>query len=492
MPRRRFASTDARLRTRSEAAFRDAARTSEEPDSLNDAERSPHSEQQRRILARLDRLPLWPHDKAVLWVVGFGYLMAFFDITNVSFALPVFTKVFGLRPAQEALPITSSLIGYVVGSWIGSVLADLYGRKRGIFSATLLFSIGSVFTAFSFSAGAMVVGRLVTGMGIGAEIAVISAYISEMAPAGLRGRYTAMANVFAMVGLGIVPVVALGLVPQFSWGWRAMFLLGSLGLLTFLALPRLPESPRWLVSKGRCREAESIIEAAEGRARRRTGRPLLPVPDIPPETESRGFPAAALFRRPFRKRMTLLLVLWFVWYLGTYAWLGLGPTFFVERGFSLTRSIVFMLTSSVAFPLGSLLATAIGDRFERQHIILAGLLIWTASFVLIGITDSAAVLYVAVFLLSISNGCYVPLLYALTAESCPTQARATGVALTDGVGHIGGAVGPVIALAAYQWGGIESRFTTVFLFMALSGLITAMLIPFTIKATRRSLSVSTQ
>lgn len=458
---------------------------------MNAAETSPGSDPQR-MLARLDRLPLWPHDTAVLWVVGFGYLVAFFDITNVSFALPVFSKLFGLRPPQQALPITSSLIGYVIGAWLGSVLADLYGRKHGIVGATLAFSIGSIFTACAVNAGAMVVGRLVTGMGIGAEIAVISAYISEMAPAGLRGRYTAMANVFAMVGLGIVPIVALGLVPHFAWGWRAMFLLGALGLLTFRLLPTVPESPRWLVSKGRYRDAASIVEAAEERARRRTGRPLPPVPDLPPEAQALGFPAAALFRHPFRARMALLLVLWFVWYMGTYAWLGLGPTFFVEHGFSLTRSIGFMLTSSVAFPLGSLLATAIGDRFERKAIILVGLLIWTASFVLIGITRSAAAIYVAVFLLSISNGCYVPLLYALTAESCPTRARATGVALTDGVGHIGGAVGPIIALAAYQWGGIESRFTTVFLYMALSGLITALLIPFTIKATRRSLSVATR
>ncbi|MHB1887424.1 MAG: MFS transporter, partial [Acidimicrobiales bacterium] len=95
-------------------------------------------EPQRRILARLDRLPIWPHERAVLWVVGFGYLIAFFDLTNVSFALPVFSKVLGLQPAQQALPITSSLIGYVVGSWFGSVIADLYGRKRGIVGATLL------------------------------------------------------------------------------------------------------------------------------------------------------------------------------------------------------------------------------------------------------------------------------------------------------------------------------------------------------------------
>ncbi len=103
-------------------------------------------------------------------------------------------------------------------------------------------------TTFAFSLNSMVIGRFVTGMGIGAEIAVISAYIGEMAPASVRGRYTALANVFAMIGQGIVPVIALGLVPNFDWGWRAMFFIGALGGLTLFAFPWLPESPRWLLS----------------------------------------------------------------------------------------------------------------------------------------------------------------------------------------------------------------------------------------------------
>jgi putative MFS transporter len=83
-------------------------------------------------------------------------------------------------------------------------------------------------------------------------------------------------------------------------------------------------------------------------------------------------------------------------------------------------------------------------------------------------------------------------MYALTAESFPTRARATGVSLTDGAGHLGGAVGPIMALAVYSWGGIGSGFTTVFLFMAVSGGLTALILPFTIKATRKSLEVVTQ
>ncbi len=68
------------------------------------------------VIARLDRLPVWPYPGAVLWIVGIGYLIAFFDITNVAFGLPVFSKVLHFTTGQDALPITASLIGYVIGA----------------------------------------------------------------------------------------------------------------------------------------------------------------------------------------------------------------------------------------------------------------------------------------------------------------------------------------------------------------------------------------
>lgn len=443
------------------------------------------------LVARLDRIPTWPHSPAVLWVVGIGYLIAFFDITNVAFGLPVFSKVLHMSTSQQALPITASLIGYVVGAWLNSNLADALGRKTGLVCATLLFTLGCIGTTFAGSLGSMVVGRLVTGMGIGAEIAVISAYIGEMAPAPVRGRYTALTNVFAMLGQAVVPVVALWLVPHFEWGWRAMFLLGALGGLTLFAFPLLPESPRWLLSRHRIAEAQAIVEAAEANALRRTGKPLPPPQPFVAEVHASGFPMLALFRPPFFGRLVLLFLLWFVWYIGAYTWLGLGPTFFVAHGYTLTNSIMFLLATSVGAPIGSMLATALGDTYERKHAILVGMLVWTVSFVAIGTIDSPLVIIVAVCLISASLGFFLPLMYALTAESFPTRARATGVSLTDGIGHLGGALGPIMALAVYDWGGIGSGFTTVFLFMAASGIVTALILPFTIKATRRSLEAVT-
>ena len=290
------------------------------------------------LTARLDHLTVWPYLNVVIWVIGVGYFISFFDITNVAFGLPVFGKLFHLTAAQEAYPISFSLFGYILGSWLNGNLSDYAGRKVGISAATICFSAGCIGCTFSNSLTEIVAWRFLTGMGIGAEIAIVSTYIGELAPASMRGRYTGIANIFSFVGLACVPIVALWLVPNYVWGWRGMFLIGAVGILTLLAFPFLPESPRWLLSKHRYVQAEGIIEAAERRALNRGSVALKTVATAAPEAEARGLPMAQLFHPPYLSRLSMLFVMWFLFYVGEYIWLGLGPIFFVDRGFTLTHS----------------------------------------------------------------------------------------------------------------------------------------------------------
>src|ERR1700727_1161030 len=100
-------------------------------------------------LARLDRLPVWPYERKLLWVVGAGYFFAFFDIVTISYAAPVIATQFHVSKATVTLSITSSLIGYIIGALADSTVADKWGRKLSLGISVAVFSIGTVLAALS-------------------------------------------------------------------------------------------------------------------------------------------------------------------------------------------------------------------------------------------------------------------------------------------------------------------------------------------------------
>jgi putative MFS transporter len=439
------------------------------------------------LIGRLDGLKAWPYAARVMWIVGIGYFIAFFDITNVAFGLPVFSKLFHMTAVEQAYPISASLAGYILGSWLNGNLADYGGRKLGLAFATTLFSVGCLGAMLSNGLLMMIIWRIVTGMGIGAEIAIVSTYVGELAPAPMRGRYTGWINVFSFAGLASVPLIALWLVPNFTWGWRVLYLVGALGLITLPMIAWLPESPRWLLSKQRGADAQKIIQAAELRLNQLPARITEPSVAPPAEAAQNGFALTALFHPPYLIQLCVLLGLWFFYYIGEYIWLGLGPSLFVDHGYSLSHSIMFMLMSSIGMPVGALLSTWLADRFERKWSILVGLVVWTVGFVVIAFVDKPMVIYVCVLGVTVSIGFVLPLMYALTNESFPTRQRSTGVSLTDGLGHLGGAVGPVVATMVYVASGQAFGFIAVFMLVAVTGLLSACIVPFCVSATGRTL-----
>jgi MFS transporter, putative metabolite:H+ symporter len=439
-------------------------------------------------LARLDRIPVWPYERKLLWIIGAGYFFAFFDIVTISFAMPVIAQQFHVSKTVVAYSVTSSLIGYVLGAYANSTIADKWGRKLSLALSVALFSIGTLVAAFSPDVTVLIIFRFVAGLGIGAEIAAVTTYIGELSPAPLRGRYTSWATTAAFAGLGIVPLIARGLVPTFHDGWRVLFVIGALGSLTILYMRRgLPASPRWLVSQGREAEATELVAEAEHRARDQVEgdlpRPQAVADEPPPES----FPTRALLRPPYIARLALFIAIWFIYYIGDYGWLTLAPTLFVDKGYSLADSTSYLIVSGVGFVVGSYATTHFSDRIERKYSLAAIATVWAASLLVIGLFVSPATIMIFGFVASASIGLAIPLLYTYTAEHFTTNARASGVALTDGLGHVGGALAPVFVLGALSlWG-----FKGAFVVMAASGVATAVLVLLGIRATGRSLETAT-
>jgi len=436
------------------------------------------------ILARLDRIPIWPYPRSVLCIVGFGFFFAFFDIVTIGFAVPVITKQFTISSELASWTITSSLLGYIIGSFLDSRIADRFGRRLALMISVSLFTVGSLMSSVSTGIWWLIAWRFISGMGIGAEISAVSTYLSELSPAAARGRNTAWAIAAGMLGFAVVPLIALALVPHFDWGWRALFVVGALGGLVIGVMRRgLPHSAHWLLNRQRDSEAEAVVEDAERLAIKRLGH------DLPPPGANVTEPPIGhgsfrnLLEPPYFKRLILITTIWFIYYIGNYAWLTLAPTLFVKVGYSLAHSISFMVLTGVGFVVGACIAALISDRRERKITLSVTALVWAAALAAIGLTPSDLVIMVCGFIASTTIGLLIPILYTYTAENFPTGFRATGVSATDGIGHLGGALAPIIVLAVYHhWG-----FAVAFYTMAATGLMTAALLVLGVRTTRRSL-----
>jgi putative MFS transporter len=435
-------------------------------------------------LARLDRIPVWPYERKLLWVVGAGYFFAFFDIVTISFAAPVIATQFHVSKSTVTLSVTSSLIGYIIGAFADATVSDKWGRRLSLGLSVGVFSLGTALAAASTNVTELIIFRFIAGLGIGAEIASVTTYIGELSPAPLRGRYTSWATTAAYAGFAVVPFIARGLVPSFASGWRILFLIGALGGVTILFMRRnLPPSPRWLVTQGRVEEAEELVAGAEETARDTMDHALPRPESVPDEAKAERFPVRALLAPTMIKRVALFVAIWFVYYVGNYGWLTLAPTLFTDKGYSLADSTTYLIVSGLGFLAGAFATTRFSDRLERKFAAAAVTVVWAISLLVIGLFVSPTIIIIFGFIASTTIGLLVPMLYTYTAEHFSTNARATGVALTDGLGHIGGAMAPPIVLGANAaWG-----FSGAFVVMATSGVVAGALILLGIRATGRSL-----
>jgi putative MFS transporter len=419
-------------------------------------------------VARLDRMPRWPYKPIVFGLVGTGFFFAYFDINNIGFSLPRALETFHASEGAGALSVSLGLWGYVVGALANSFVSDRIGRRFGLLSATLLYGIGSIVDAVSPTMTVFIAARFISGMGIGAAIGVITTYISEVAPAKHRGRYMSWTTFPAMLGLAVVPFIALRVVPGIEWGWRLLLALPVVATVAFVVgFRHVPESVRWLLTRGRGAEAQEIVDAAETRVRRRVGSlpPIEPQLFAPPKSDWRDW--LRLFQRPHLPRTVLFFSIWFLNYLPTYAMGGLGITLLAHHGFSLSESIQLTLGQSVGAVLGALLAPYIADRWSRKYSASVVSILLGAALVALGVHPANILIVIAFFLQPFQVSLFAPFVYLLTAEHFPTQVRNVGVAFCDGVGHLGGVAGPLVALLVLN----ELGFSAVWIFLGLIFLV---------------------
>jgi putative MFS transporter len=430
------------------------------------------------VVARLDRIPVWSLSYLFIGIIGIGFLFTFFDIFDitVSFIQSCTQIVSGCSPVNSAnylgLPVELNLAGYVVGALILAPLADRFGRRDMLLFTLLLTGIGSLYNTFVPDYTNFVIARTITGIGIGADLALVNSYINEVAPGARRARYTSMIFIMSALGaffgiwlglwlttppadfpvglpfaLATVNITASG--PQFAGnGWRIMYGIGALlALVGILLRFQLPESPRWLISRGRVDEADKIVTAMEERARRTV--PDLPAPatEIPVQAGATRIPYAEIFGNNLYLRRTILLVIvWFFGYVTVYA-IAQGLTSLLDgMHYPPPESGMIAAFGTFGFIATAVFAYFFGERLERKLWLPIGALLTLIGGILIGVAgpNNFGVAAIGAIITFFGFNLWVPMTYTWSTENYPTRARATGFALVDGIGHLGGGVGILV------------------------------------------------
>lgn len=356
---------------------------------------------------------------------------------------------------------------------VGGLLADRFGR-RSVFAVTLLvYGLATGASALVGGLTALLVLRFVVGLGLGAELPVASTYVSEFAPARMRGRLIVILEAFWAVGWTVAALIGYFVIPASEAGWRWAFALGAVPAAYALFVRwGLPESARWLERRGRSADAERVVESFE-QAADAASLPLAHTPATtavvePAVATSVGSRLGALWTAEFRRRT---LCLWLVWfcvnfsYYGAFIWI---PTILVAQGYDLVRSFGFALVITLAQLPGYAAAAWLVEVWGRRvtlSVFLVGSAIAAGFF---GTAGSAGAVIAAGMALSFFNLGAWGALYAVTPEMYPTSLRATGSGWAAGVGRIASIIAPLTVPVVLAAGGPPTLFVVFAAFFAIA------------------------
>ncbi|MGY3444749.1 MULTISPECIES: MFS transporter [unclassified Bradyrhizobium] len=427
------------------------------------------------ISARIERLPFARFHVHLLLMGGLGYLFDAMDAAVLAFILPVLRTAWGLTNVETGVLGSSTFVGYLFGALLAGTLGDLIGRRAVMMSALALYSAASLVSAAVDSWPAFFAARVVAGMGTGAESAIIAPYLAEFVARRYRGAFTgALAGFFSF---GFVAAALLGyfIVPAYENGWRIVLVITAVPVVMLLWWRRsLPESPRWLESRGRVREAEAVLDKVEA-SFAREGRVLAPpvaepaAPAVSSGTLVSNFAALLAGRQARITTMT-----WIMWlsitfsYYSFFVWI---PGLLVQNGMSITKSFGYSLAMYCAQVPGYFTAAFFNERIGRQATIATYMLLGGVSALGLAFAKSDGEIMTAGLLLSFfMNGTYAGV-YAYTAEVFPTSIRTTGAGLASAIGRIGAIAAPILVGYLYPnfgFAGVFGVTTSVLLIGALT------------------------
>ncbi|HVW60981.1 MAG TPA: sugar porter family MFS transporter [Puia sp.] len=308
-------------------------------------------------------------------VAAIGGLLFGYDTAVIAGVIGYLQVKFHLSSVMVGWAASSAIWGCVAGAMFAGYLSDRIGRKKVLIITAVLFFISSPAAAFAGSLTEFILARLIGGLGIGAASMLSPLYISEIAPARNRGQLVSLYQLAIVLGINLIYFVNLkiaGMGDQawnIEWGWRYMLASGMLpACLFFLLLFFVPESPRWLISKGNNEVALGILEKVNGRDGAQTT-----LKEISDTLRQEKGTIKELFRPGLRMAMIIGVILaLFSQITGINAIIYYAPEIFKSAGFGAESAFTQTVIIGVINTLFTFVAIWLIDKAGRKTLLLWG------------------------------------------------------------------------------------------------------------------------
>ncbi|MEO6894686.1 MAG: sugar porter family MFS transporter, partial [Ginsengibacter sp.] len=198
-------------------------------------------------------------------VAATGGLLFGFDTGVISGAIPFFQQDFQLSNSMVENITTAGLVGAVIGAMFTGRLSDIFGRKKTILCAAIIFVIGAAWSGWAPNPTMLIISRVFIGLAIGISSFAVPLYIAEISPTHIRGQLVSLFQLLITIGILVSYLSDLAFADNNNAAsWRPMFYMGIIpGLILLIGIFFLPETPRWLMSKGREAEGLKILKRIE-------------------------------------------------------------------------------------------------------------------------------------------------------------------------------------------------------------------------------------
>lgn len=384
----------------------------------------------------------------LLAIGGLGYMFDAADVAIIAFVLPVLKLQWHLSSACVGLLAAAAAGGGFFGALLAGWLGDVIGRRAVMMWALALYCVATLAASVVHGWRPFLTWRIMGGVGTYGESAIVAPFLAEFAGPAFRGRYLGTLVSFFSCGFLLAAVLGFFLVPWGAEGWRYALIITALPIVMLLWWRRsLPESPRWLVSRGRLAAADEVVSRLEREFEAYHGTSLPPVPAVTGDNGDRQSGGRTgihkLLARPFITVMCMALAVWFAIGFAYYAFVTWIPSLLVERGMSITGSYTYSLAIYAAQIPGYLTAAILNDSIGRRAVIVLYTVLGAlAALALAATTSNVSALLAGIGVSFFLNGSYAGI-YAYTPELFPTDVRATAQGFASSLSRIGAFVSPI-------------------------------------------------